>query len=415
MPAEITRVSPADMARQMGVNVYRAAYQRGLNVSQLMEREDPTSEYPENERGLDAFERVLREAGIITAPVRELGIQATRWEDALDTEQNRALMPEFCARIWRQTIRTAPMTPQTRAMLLSGDYPLNSAMNAWADAADGLRAPALEAPIPLDLLVARTAAIDSDGYRSIYISDALGTDAYRMKRIAEGTQIPATTLITGERTIRLVKFGRALRATYEQLRRQRLDRIAFIIARMAIQAESDKVTQVLGVIVSGDGNANTAATVYNQTALHSGSSAGTLTLQAWLTFKLRFTNAYSPQAVLGQEASIFQLLMLPVLTNTNQLPLAMVPGGAFGTLRPLGGVTNRLAQGEGYGVTADAPALKLVAFDPSQAVERITEIGSNISEVERFINNQTTLMTMTESEGYGIIDPNASRVLNINA
>jgi hypothetical protein len=88
--------------------------------------------------------------------------------------------------------------------------------------------------------------------------------------------------------------------------------------------------------------------------------------------------------------------------------------GTFGSLQPIN-AENRLAQGERYGVTSDAPALKLVVFDPGLAVERVTEIGGNVSEVERFINNQTQMMTMTEVEGYGTIDPNASRILNINA
>lgn len=414
MPAQITRQGPDVTARTFGVGHYRAAYDNGINLSQLLERMDPTSERPENERGLDAFERVLREAGLITVPIPDIGVQPSTWGEATETAERRALMPEYCARVWRAATRRAVPTPQQRAILLSGDYPINNVMNPWVEAADGLRAPQLRAPIPLDALVARTTGIDGDGYRSLYLSDSLGTDAYRMKRIAEGTEIPATTLITGEHTIRLQKFGRALRATYEQLRRQRIDRIAFIVARMALQAEADKATQVLNLVVNGDGNANTSATTYNQTALHSGSAAGTLTLTAWLVFKLRFTSAYTPSVVLGQEASILQLLMLPVLTNSNQLPLVMAVNAPFGNLTPLN-QENRLAQGERYGVTSDAPALKLVCFDPTTAVERVTEIGGEISEVERFINNQTTLMTMTEIEGYATIDANASRILNINA
>ena len=67
------------------------------------------------------------------------------------------------------------------------------------------------------------------------------------------------------------------------------------------------------------------------------------------------------------------------------------------------------------GVTADAPALKLVSFQSDIAAERVVEVGGNVSEVERFIADQTQLLTVTEVEGYGVIDPNASRILNINA
>ena len=232
-----------------------------------------------------------------------------------------------------------------------------------------------------------------------------------MKRVTEGADIPTTTLVTGEHTLRIHKFGRALRSTYEQLRRQRLDRIAFIIARMALQAEVDKAEIVVSTIVNGDGNANTAAEVLALTALDPAAVAGTLTLRGWLAFKLEFGQAYQPDVVLGQRASILDLLLLPVLTNTNQLPIAMLAAGPFGQVRPIG---DRLADGERYGITEDAPADNLVMFDPAQTVERVVEIGGNVSEVERFIQNQTTLFTMTEVEGYGIVDPYAARVLNVN-
>src|SRR5690349_4100787 len=101
-PIQITRVAPAETARTFGINHYRDAARAGITVSQLLERQDPTSAYPENERGLDAFERVMREAGLIANPLRDRGIQASTWEEATETAERRALMHEFCARVWRQ-------------------------------------------------------------------------------------------------------------------------------------------------------------------------------------------------------------------------------------------------------------------------------------------------------------------------
>jgi hypothetical protein len=216
--------------------------------------------------------------------------------------------------------------------------------------------------------------------------------------------------VTGEHTLRIHKFGRALQATYEQLRRQRFDRIAFLIMRMAQQAEVDKVALVIDVLVNGDGNANTSASVLALTALDAAASAGSLTLKGWLTFKLRMALGYNLDVVLAQEASTLQLLTLPIGSSTNALPLALTEN-AFGAVTP---INDRLAGGIRYGVTTDAPALKLVALDSSLAVERVVEIGGNVSEVERFINNQTTLLTMTEVEGFGRLDINSALILNIN-
>lgn len=413
MTVQITRVSPAETARSFGIGHYREAYRQGLSVSQLLERDDPTSERPDGERGLDAFERVLKEAGLITNPVSEYGVRASTWEEATKTAAQRALVPEFCARIWRQT--TAPSlyhpTPTTRALLLSGDAAVNTLANPYSD--DTVpRAKRLAPPIPIESIVTMTTPIDGDAYRTLYITDDLGTDAYRMKRVAEGAEIPRTTLITGENTLRVHKFGRALQTTYEQLRRQRLDRIAFIIQRMAVQAEADKVVDAMNVIISGDGNANTAATTVALTSLDAAATAGTLTLKGYLTFLLRFATGYAADTVLAQEASLLQLMLLSI-GQTNTIPYFMLAGGgALGALRP---INDQLRDGRRYGVTVDAPALKLVMFDSAQAIERVVEIGGNVSEVERFINNQTQLLTLTEVEGYGVVDPQASKILNINA
>jgi hypothetical protein len=409
MTVEITRVSPVDAARDFNVNYFTRAYETGMNVSQLLEQDDPTSEYPEHERDLDAFERVLMAAGIVTASDPATGLRATTWEDATKTKSKRAIVHEFCARVYRQATQPVTMTPTTRSLLLSGDAPINSIANMYADDTT-IRAKRLEPPIPLNLLLARSEGIKGQDYRSLYIVDDLGTDAYRLKRVMEGARIPATTLVTGEHVMQIHKFGRMLRATYEQLRRQRVDRIAFVISRMALQAQVDKVALVLYTVINGDGNANTSSVVLNQTALDPGSAAGTATLKAWLTFKARFTNAYSLDVVLAQEAALLQVLLLPVNT-VNGIPLMLLPGNDLGAMRNIG---NRFNGGVGYGMTADAPALKIVGWDTTQTVEEVFEIGGTISEVENFIENQTAAMTMTENVGYGINDANGSKTYNIN-
>jgi hypothetical protein len=410
MVLDTLRDRPAEIARKFGLHYYREAYKQGMSVSQLLEREDPSHEYPEgsDERSVDAFERLLHAEGIITQPQPELGLRASTWEEATNSPERRALLHEFGARVWRRT-RRLPVAQQ-RAIFLSTDNVIGGLVTPYADDT-AMRATNLMPPIPLAAIVARETGIEGDAYRTLYVTDALGTDAYRMKRVAQGTEIPTTTLVTGEHLLRIGKFGRALRSTYEQLRRERLDRIAFIIQRMAVQAEADKVADALGVIVSGDGNANTAAAVLALTALDGAAVAGTLTLKGWLVFKNRFTNAYRADTLLAQEAAMMQLELLPVNT-VNGTPLAMLPQGAFGGVRPISDTFGGVIR---YGITADAPALKLVAFDSAQTVEMVTEIGGEVSEVEKFITNQTQVLTLTEVVGFGIVDPQAAKVLNINA
>lgn len=416
MPAEMTRVAPADAARTFSINVYREAYGRGLNVSEYLEQQDPTEELPPEDRALDAFERIGRELQIRSRPVR--GVRASSWEEATNTPERRAYMVEWAARVWRQATewsRPPAANPAlanagTRALMFSQDYVLNTALNQYVTDMT-LREKRLVPPIPLDALVARVNNIERDAFRSLYVVDDLNTDAYRFKRITEGTEIPSTTMITGEHYLRIHKYGRALRATYEQLRHQTLDRIAFIIGRMALQAEVDKVADATNVLISGDGNANTAAALITQTSLDPGSTAGTLTLKAWLASKMAFTIAYQPNTVLLPQATALQLLMLPFNT-VNGIPLLTNPASQVGGLAP---ISDYFAWSMRYGVSPDVPSLKMLMFDNTIALEQFNEIGGQISETERYITNQTQILTMTEVTGFGVLDPNASRTFNVNS
>lgn len=425
----ITRPDPRDTAANFGPALYRRAYEQRRTVSQMLEADDPTDTRDENDplRAIDAFERVLAVEGIIVHDMPDSGVRGTTWEEMHASDQRKAMLPELMARFYRRAARLSPaakqilatvdeatLTPQKRATLLSGDAAVGGLVNPWYDAPE-IRAPRLVPPVPLDAIVARVTALDGEGYRTLYIVDDLATDAYRMKRVGEGAEIPATSLVTGEHNIRIQKYGRAIRATYEQLRRQRIDRIAFLIARMAVMAEKDKVNDAVKTVISGDGNANTASVVIAQTNLHPTSPAGTLTLRAWQTFKLRFSLTYAPDVVLGTEASLTQLLNLPVGSGAGVIPLGLMPANAFGVVGP---INDYLAGGVRYGLLSVADGLtdlQLVSFQSDMTLEMVTEVGGNVSEVERYINNQTQLLTLTEVVGWGIIDPNSSKILNINA
>jgi hypothetical protein len=405
MPAEITdvRAKPRELLRQMaGGNLYRKAYEKGQTLSWFLEEEDPSEGYNDN---LDAFERLVKEAEIVTKSDMNRGYYASQFEAFDQNDNTRALVPEFINRSWRSVTNGRKMS--TRALVTSQDYVLNTWMNQYTDAA-GIRGEQLTAAIPLSEIVAVTTPIDNDAYRAFYLTDAdLSADQLRLVRIAEGSEIPRVKLVGGEHTIRLRKFGRALEVTYETLRRQRIDMVAFHIARMAVQAEKDRVAAAMDVIINGDGNSGTAATTVTITSL--GGTAGTLDLKSWLAFKMQFVSPYFPTTVLAREDQALNLMLLN--TGSANIPLTQLPA-VFGNMafRP---INPRLADGLALGWTSDAPANKLVVFDNRMAIERVTEIGSDISEVERWTTRQTQTLTMTEVEGYAVIDPGATKILDV--
>jgi hypothetical protein len=404
--SQIAEMKPraADLLAQMGPNVYRAAYDRGMSLSAYLELyEDPSDGYQD---GLDAFGRVVKAADIRVVSRPEIGLYASEYGDFMKDEHTRALVPEWIARQWRRAQTGRPFS--TRALLLSSDGVLGGWERPYAEAMSPRWDVNIAPAIPLSELVAITTPIDSDSYRAFYLTNTTADN--RLVRVAEGAELPRVKLVGGDQTIDLYKYGRALEATYEQLRRQKIDKLGLFIQRMAVQAEMDKVATVIDVAVNGDGNSN-AATNYNLTTLDTGATAGTMTLKGWLAFKMKFANPYIMTVVLSQEADALSLLTLSA-GNANT-PLVFVAGASgFGGFRQ---INPNLDGTVGLGWTSDAPANKLVGMDSRFAIERVIEIGANISEIERFVTRQTQVLTMTEVEGYAVLDENATKTMTINA
>lgn len=389
-----------DIAGQINFALMERAANEGMNFSRYLEKIDPSDGYGD---GLDAFERQLQIANIKTRTYMGEGIYADRFDAFDKNDATRALGIEFLHRCWRNAVHGMA---GKRAPYADSDGIVGGSMRPFVDAAQE-RYAQIQPAVPISELIAFTTPIDGDAYRAAYLED--DTDEVRMKRVAEGADIPGAKLTASEKTVRLVKYGRALTMTYERLRRMRIDQVAFHIARLAVQAETDKVAQIIDVAVSGDGNAGTTAPVHELTDLDTGTTANNLTVKAWLAFKMKFTNPYAITTALTQEGPALALQLLNM--GSANIPLVSLEGPAgFGGLTP---INPELRDNVRLGWLSDAPSGKIVGIDRRFAIERVTEIGSNISETQRFITNQTQVLTLTETEGYAKLDNAAVRVLDL--
>jgi hypothetical protein len=389
---------PNEMLQRMSPEIYREAYNRSQTLSAFLEADEPSEGYND---GLDAFERLLMAANIRVSSVPEHGVWADTGHRFMDSPQTRALFLEYCARQWRK------VTHGQRAMYTSQDAGAGTTLRPFTNAdvrVDAMRS----ADIPTSELVAFTTPITGSLYRALYLTTS-SADQLRLKRVTEGGEISKVKLTSSERDTTLYKFGRAIEMTYEQLRRMPIDRIAFHIQQMAVQAEVDKAGIIMDILIAGDGNAGTAPVAYTTTSLDAAATGGNITLMAWLLFKMKLKGAYSMTTVLAREANALKLMLLNA-GNAN-IPLVNIAAASgFGSFTP---INPALADGVRLGYLDDAPAAALVGFDKRYAIERVTEIGSDISETERYITRQTEVITLTENEGYSTIDPNATRVLTI--
>lgn len=385
--------------RDSSMAFIEAAYKDGQNLTNYLELQDPS----EDRLKFDAVDRLMKHAGIITRSIPAAGLWASKAE--MFTEggpANRVLLTEFFARKWRQ------ISFGNRATYLSGDEVAGSWARPYADFPTAEWDQKIEAAIPLSELIASITPITGQDFRAFFLT--YDAEDLRMFRIGESAEIPIAKLETSERIVQLQKYGRGLEASYEFFRRIRVDELAFQIALMAVQSEVDKVSAGLDILVNGDGNAGTSPSTDDLTTLDTDATAGTLTVKGWIAYEMQFDQPYTLTHALMKKATALQLRLLNM--GTANTPMTMVPlGGVANNLTSI----NAMSTGLRYGWTDDAPALQVVGYDRRFAMGLLTEIGGDISEMERFITNQTEIMTMTEVMGFWIRDGNATRILDVNA
>jgi hypothetical protein len=396
-----SRARPTDLFRQFGPNVYRAAAEEGVNLSVFLEAQDPSSDYRD---GMDAFERLMEVGDIRTVSRPSAGIYASEMDAFSQSTAHRSLMPEFICRTWRSAQFGG--SASTRALYTSGDDIAGSSMRPYADSAvTGVTSP-VAPPFSLNDIVAITTPVTGSAYRKVYLDTTAAST--RLRRVVEGADIPLGKLTSSQHTINLYKYGGGLKGTYESFRRSRLDKFRLWLAQQALRNEIDKLSEAINVLVSGDGNSSTAADAWQaQTDFDSVATGKAVTLKAYWRFKQKFAPVFMMTHIVGAEADIAKLALLNIGSAT-------VPVYFFDTKN---NPTTRLTLADGVvaGVTADVPADRLVGVDARQALERVTETGSNIEEIERWAQAQVEILVISEVEGWAVLTQGATKTLELQS
>jgi hypothetical protein len=390
------------------VSYHRRAKQNRVSLSVQMQRDLAVEE----NSPLDAYCQTLQAAGIRTRSLMGEGILASTWGEFIDSPEKRALAIEYARRQFASSVIGRRVDTRIiennsnftdRALIKSNDYPVNTPQNPLrTDPTPRWDSP-LVAQIPVSELVAFETGINSNAYQAVYLEH--DTAAQRLVRVGEGAEIPRTKIKSGKQALTIYKFGRALEQTYEELRRQTIDHVGFLFAEMGTQVELDRLLAVIGVLIDGDGNANDAPVFEQEDLDPAANTPGVPSLRSWLNFKMKLKNPYTMSHILTTDAVGLELLLLS--SGTSNIPLVMAFPGVFGGFQTINNAINQTVR---RGTTDDVPAGQIVGFDARRAIERVYEIGSDISETENFILNQTRVITMTLVEGFAKRDKNAAVV-----
>lgn len=351
-------------------DLYMIAHSNEMTLSSYLETLDPT---PEGGK-LDTFERLMKEAGIVTQSVPEKNVFSSKVDAFYRTNENKNLFPEFVART------------------------LVKEMN--------------EFPLYRYLIAGRT-PIDSNVYKGSYLdySDPKNKKALEMRRVTEASDLPVARLRLGETAITIYKYGRAIEASYEALRRMSIELFKRHIRKIASEAANNKVTEILGVIKDGDGN-NNAAPQLKSSDLDS-TATSKITRDAWVKFLLKFYPD-GCDTVIANEDGLLQILevLYPKFEVAGKMDELLANGLNVQTVLPQNLIASTTLL---YSPDIEKISSKeaIYAIDRSNCIEEIFEIGSSITEADKFIKNQTQLLTISENSGFMKMFKDSARILTI--
>lgn len=324
--------------------------------------------------GLDAFDAALLSRGIIVRGNEALNIQSSTMEVFFTTAENRLLFPEFMVRTIKQSIFAQPIT---------------------------------------QYLIGETQTITGDTMRQPVL-DLKGTGvgvanrkALKKRRVAEAANIPVASIKLAETAISIYKYGLGAKASYEVLRRMTIDMFRKHIELIGQFAAYDEVEDIMDVIVKGDGN-NNPAPVYKRSVLNTEGTSGVLDEVTFLKFLIKLYPVNIDTVIVGEELFI-QIVSTVSETNvmngiTPYVPFEM-PQGIFKGLTVIyNPETPKSASGKE----------QVIGLNRAMAIRKIIEQGSMIQESQRFANDQTQAMYITENAGFGKIYDEASAVLEID-
>lgn len=232
------------------------------------------------------------------------------------------------------------------------------------------------------------------------VNDEGNKDSAKLKRVAEGADLPLATIKLGKNAITLAKFGRALEATYEALQYQSVEMFSRAIGWIANDAAHQQVENAISVLISGDGNGNAA--VADECA------EATLVTDDLIRFALNFWKAnHTPLTTIIAGDDMY--LALQKMTVAANAAGGIIPSATFNFPQGIVGDVTVLYENV---PTAGAKA-QLIGLSKDFALTKYVAAGSQIRQLSQNIRNQTNLGTISEIAGFAKFVNSASRVLKM--
>ena len=320
----------------------------GKNFTQVLEEMDPSENYKGTDmENMDAFQRQLKRFDIKVA-----GKNSDMIQKFYSTSDSAALFPEYISRAIATGIEQVNLIPQ---------------------------------------IVATTTKIDGMDYRSVVSNPSDENKA--LSEVAEGAQLPETTISTRENLVSLTKRGRMLVASYEAIKYQRLDLFTVMLRQIGSYIAKQQFADAVNVAVNGDGNDNAATQIVT--------SGSELTYNDMLNLWLQL-DPYEMNTIIASPEMMMKIMSVAEFKD----PHAGI------NFQGTGKVNNIL--GANFIKCDSLASDKIVALDKRFALEMI--VANDVAvEYDKLIDRQLERAAISCTAGFSKIFDDASAVLSLKA
>lgn len=260
-------------------------------------------------------------------------------------------------------------------------------------------------------LVSQSRTVDQVEMITTYLED--DSEDRKQFTVSELGRVPVRSVRTSQNVVNFGKRGSGIEMSYEFGRRASLDILTPFAARIVRETELSKVAAATDILINGD-NVNAAAQVI-PFSTYGGSGIDGANFKALSKFLMARAKAGYPVDTLVVNYDMYIDLMFmyqPTLSGNGSIPVAMEQRGAPAIQTNVSFMAN---MGVNVVISSAVPAGRIIAMSKMECLEELIEAGSNISENERSIKNQSVTYIKTETTGYKLAIPQARVILNTTA
>jgi hypothetical protein len=231
-----------------------------------------------------------------------------------------------------------------------------------------------------DLVATRT-GIDASVYQAAAVD--LDNSNAKASRVGEGGDFPVVKIYFKDKTIKLHKVGYKIEASYEALRRMKLNVFAVTMRVLGRNIAKAKVGLIVDILINGDGNSN---------AISSLDSAGTSLAYADVVNLEEAFDYFTPTLMISDKTQRVAYRTLTEYKDKNGPAMPEPPKRC-----------------------SAMPEKKIIALDSKAAIEEVFEKGGSMVEYDKVIDRQLQEAVVSEVVGYAKLFNEAAKMLNITS